>query len=302
MSLGNLRERLRRGDVLVGDGAWGTMLMERGLVPGAPPESFVLERPDAIREVARLYLDAGADLLTTDTFGASSLNLAAYGLADQALEINRRAVTLAREVARDRAYVSASVGPSARILAPLGDTEPEAVRAAFEQQIRAQLEAGADVVCVETMTDLGEARLAVEAARAVSREIPVIATMTFDRTPRGFFTIMGTSVEQAAGALEAAGADVLGSNCGQGIDAMLDVARAFRAVTDRPLIIQANAGLPESRSGALIYPETPDFMAARVAALIQAGVSIIGGCCGTTPGHVRATRQAVSASRARQTR
>ena len=295
MSLLPFRERLRRAEVLVGDGAWGTMLMARGLAPGAPPESFVLERPDTIREIARLYLEAGADLLTTDTFGATSLSLSAYGLADRADEINRRAVTLAREMAEGRAYVSASVGPSGRLLAPLGETAPEEVRAAFERQIRGLVEAGADLVCVETMTDLQEARLAVEAARGVSVEVPVMATMTFDRTPRGFFTIMGVSVAQAARTLEAAGADVLGSNCGQGIDAMVEVARAFREVTSLPLIIQANAGQPEIRRGALVYPETPDFMAARVGSLLEAGGSIIGGCCGTTPDHVRAIRAAATA-------
>jgi len=147
------------------------------------------------------------------------------------------------------------------------------------------------------MTDLQEARLAVEAARSVSSEVPVIAAMTFDRTPRGFFTIMGVSVAQAAGTLEAAGADVLGSNCGQGIDAMVEVARAFREVTSLPLIIQANAGQPEIHGGALVYPETPDFMAARVGSLLEAGVSIIGGCCGTTPDHIRAIRAAVTACR-----
>ena len=295
MSLLPFRERLQRAEVLVGDGAWGTMLMARGLAPGAPPESFVLERPDTIREIARLYLEAGADLLTTDTFGATSLSLSAYGLADRADEVNRRAVTLAREMAEGRAYVSASVGPSGRLLAPLGETAPEEVRAAFERQIRGLVEAGADLVCVETMTDLQEARLAVGAARGVSVEIPVMATMTFDRTPRGFFTIMGVPVAQAARTLEAAGADVLGSNCGQGIDAMVEVARAFREVTSLPLIIQANAGQPEIRRGALVYPETPDFMAARVGSLLEAGVSIIGGCCGTTPDHVRAIRAAATA-------
>jgi 5-methyltetrahydrofolate--homocysteine methyltransferase len=292
MPLPPFRERLRAGP-LVGDGAWGTMLMARGLAPGTPPESFALDRPEALRDVAREYLAAGAEILTTNTFGASRLNLASYGLADRADEINRRAVRLAREAAWGRAYVAASVGPTARLLAPLGDTEPEDVRHAFLRQVRAQVEAGADLVCIETMTDLREATLAVEAARTVSREIPVIATMTFDRTPRGFFTIMGVSITQAARALEAAGADVVGSNCGQGTAAMIDVARAFRTATALPLAIQPNAGLPQTRDGALAYPETPELMAAGVPDLLAAGVSILGGCCGTTPAHVRAIRQAV---------
>lgn len=300
MPLPPFRERLRRGDVLIGDGAWGTMLMARGLAPGTPPESFVLERPDAIREIARLYLEAGADLITTDTFGGTSLNLSGYGLADRDDEVNRRGVALVAEVAAGRAYVSASVGPSGRLLAPIGETPPEEVREAFGRQIRTLVEAGADLVCVETMTDLQEARLAVEAARAVSAQIPVIATMTFDCTPRGFFTIMGVPVVEAARTLEAAGADVLGSNCGQGIDAMVEVAQVFREATSRPLIIQANAGIPQTRQGALVYPETPDFMAARVGALLAAGVSIIGGCCGTTPEHICALRAAVTAQHRRE--
>lgn len=288
-----LLERLGRGDRLVGDGALGTMLMARGLTPGTPPEWFVLHRPDVLREIARAYADAGADLVTTDTFGASRLNLAAYGLAERAREINRTAVELVREAVAGRALVSASVGPTGRILAPVGETPSEEVRAAFEEQVSAQAAAGADLVCVETMTDLGEATLAVEAAKKVAPGLPVIATMTFDATPRGFFTIMGVTVAQAARGLAAAGADVVGSNCGNGIERMVEIARAFRGATALPLAIQANAGLPETREGRLVHPETPEFMAARVPALVEAGVSIVGGCCGTTPAHVRAIRRAL---------
>lgn len=286
-------ERLRRGDRLVGDGAWGTLLMARGLQPGTPPESFVLRQPDAIREIARSYLEAGADLITTNTFGASKLNLAAYGLAGHAGEINRTAVELAREAAAGRAFVSASVGPTGRLLAPAGDTEPAEVRAAFEEQIAALARAGADLVCIETMTDLTEAALAVEAARKVAPGLPVMATMTFDATARGYFTIMGVTVAQAARGLAAAGADVVGSNCGNGIERMVEIAREFRRATSLPLAIQANAGLPEAHAGGLVYPETPAFMSMRVGALLDAGVAIIGGCCGTTPEHVRAIRGAL---------
>jgi 5-methyltetrahydrofolate--homocysteine methyltransferase len=271
------------------------MLIARGLRPGTPPESFVLERPEAVREIARAYLDAGADLVTTDTFGATTLNLAAYGLAERADEINCTAVALVREAVGERALVSASVGPTGRLLAPAGDTEPREARAAFERQIDALAAAGADLVCIETMTDLVEATLAVEAARAVAPGLPVVATMTFDPTPRGFFTIMGVSVEQAARGLADAGADVVGSNCGNGTARMVEVAREFRRVTRLPLAIQANAGLPETRGGRIVYPETPAFMASNVAALIEAGVSIVGGCCGTTPEHVRAVREALAA-------
>ena len=200
-----------------------------------------------------------------------------------------------RRVAAGRAHVSASVGPTGKLLEPYGDTEPAEVEAAFERQISALVDAGADVICIETMTDLAEARLAVGAARSVSRDVPIIATMTFDRTPRGFFTIMGVDVEQACAGLAEAGADVVGSNCGNGTDTMVEIAAELVAHTDLPVIIQPNAGLPEVRGGELVYPETPAYMAERVPRLIDLGVRIIGGCCGTGPDHVRALRAAIDA-------
>jgi 5-methyltetrahydrofolate--homocysteine methyltransferase len=173
------------------------------------------------------------------------------------------------------------------------------VAAAFRVQITALVEAGVDIICIETMTDLTEATLAIQAAKQVSDSIPVMATMTFDRTPKGFFTIMGVDVERAAAGLAAAGADVIGSNCGNGIDNMVSVAAAFAEHSKLPLIIQANAGLPEMKGGQPVYSETPAYMAARVPQLLTTGVSIIGGCCGTTPEHTRAIRRAVDSYRAR---
>jgi 5-methyltetrahydrofolate--homocysteine methyltransferase len=150
-----------------------------------------------------------------------------------------------------------------------------------------------DLICIETMTDLAEASLAIRAAKEVSASIPVMSTMTFDQTPRGFYTIMGTTVEAAAAGLEEAGADLVGSNCGNGIETMVELARAFREHSALPLIIQSNAGLPEMKSGELVYRETPDFMAEKAKAMLGIGVSIIGGCCGTTPDHIRALREMV---------
>jgi 5-methyltetrahydrofolate--homocysteine methyltransferase len=294
-----LLARLRRGDVLVGDGAWGTELMKRGLPPGQPPEWFALERPDAIEEVARLYVAAGADLVTTDTFGGTSFRLELHGLGAERERINRQAVEAVKRSVGDRALVSASVGPSGRLLEPFGDISPDAVEAAFAEQIAVLASAGADVVCIETMGDLTEATRAVKAARAVAPRLPVMATMTFEPTPRGYFTVMGVSVEKAVAGLEAAGADVVGSNCGTGISDMVEVARQMVRATRRPLIIQPNAGLPESRDGQVVYRETPEAMAARVPELVELGVAIVGGCCGTTPEHTRAIRRAVDAWRAR---
>jgi 5-methyltetrahydrofolate--homocysteine methyltransferase len=289
----NLRERLASGDIIVGDGGWGTMIMQRGLKHGEAPESVNLLQPGILAEIAGLYLDAGAEIITTNTFGASTLRLQPSSLDDKADEINRTGVEIIRQAVGERAYVSASVGPTGKLIAPYGTTKPDEVYASFESQIRALLAAGPDMICVETMTDLQEAVLAVQAARSLSATIPIMATMTFDEKPRGFFTIMGVSVEKAASGLEAAGADIVGSNCGNGIEKMIKIAGAFKEHSALPIAIQANAGLPLMRDGQTVYPESPDFMAEKSAELLGMGVRIIGGCCGTSPDHIRALRKAV---------
>jgi 5-methyltetrahydrofolate--homocysteine methyltransferase len=286
----DIRARLARGEVILGDGAWGTLLMARGLAPGEPPERFNLDRSEVLEEIAALYLDAGAEIITTNTFGGSPLKLESVGLADRTEDINARAVAAVRRAVADRAYVSASMGPTGRLLRPFGDTEPARMTAAFERQAASLAAAGVDMFCVETMTDLDEATLAVAAIRAVAPRVPILATMTFERTRRGFFTVMGVSIRQAALGLQAAGADVVGSNCGFGIDTMVEIGREFRQHAGVPIAIQANAGLPVTSHGATVYPETPDQVAARVPDLLAAGVQIIGGCCGTTPAHIRALR------------
>lgn len=291
--MAGLIERLQNGDILVGDGAMGTMLFARGLKPGDCPESLNPTHPEILTEIAAAYLQAGADIIQTNTFGGSPLKLAAYGLDSQAHEINRRAVESVRKAVGHDALISGSCGPTGRILKPYGDADPEEVLAAYQLQTSTLIEAGVDIICVETMTALEEAVLAVTAARQCSAEIPIMATMTFDATPRGFFTIMGVTIELAAQALADAGANVVGSNCGNGIDKMVEIAAEFQKHTKRPLIIQSNAGLPVLEDGQVSYPESPEFMAARVPQLIESGVSIVGGCCGTTPEHIRAIADAV---------
>jgi len=295
--------RVRGGDILVADGAMGTLLFERGLEPGACPETFNLDHPDLLEEIATLYLEAGADIIQTNTFGGSPLKLATYGLQERAAEINRSAVAAVKKAIGGRAYMSGSCGPTGMMLKPYGDGDPGEVAVSFVQQTMALVDAGVDVLCIETMTDLTEAVLAVEAARvatnAADRTIPVMATMTFDKIPRGFFTIMGVDIPTAARALEKSGVDIIGSNCGNGIENMIEIAREFRAHTDLPIIIQSNAGLPRPQGDGVIYPETPEFMAEKAVELVEAGVSIIGGCCGTTPDHIRAIRSAVDAAQPR---
>jgi 5-methyltetrahydrofolate--homocysteine methyltransferase len=291
----NILKRLQRGEAIVGDGALGTMLMQRGLKHGEPPEMFNLNKPDILEEIAALYLKAGAEIVTTNTFGASPLRLKQFSLEDKTEEINRSAVEAVRRAVGDRAYVSASIGPSALMLKPLGDADPEEVFAAFQRQAQALLAAGPDMICIETMTDQAEASLAIKAVRSLDNSVPVMATMTFGETPRGFFTFMGTSVKDAAAAMEKAGANIIGSNCGEGIEKMIEIAREFRKLSRFPIAIQSNAGQPVKSETGLVYQETPDFVAAKAAELLNEGVQIIGGCCGTGPDHIRAIRKTVDA-------
>jgi len=288
-----LADRIARGDPLLLDGAMGTELLRQGLTPGECPELLNVTRPDVLEGIARAYVEAGADLILTNTFGGSTAKLAPYGLEQRMHELNEAGVCLARRAAGGRAYVAASCGPSGRLLKPYGDTDPDELLDGFRAQMECLLAAGVDALCIETTIDLNEALLLIRAARDASSDIPVTATMTFDPTPRGFVTVMGVTIEQAARRLPDAGADAVGSNCGNGIDHMVAIAREFRRHTDGPLIIQSNAGLPEIRDGLAVYAETPDFMAARIPELLDIGVTLIGGCCGTTPHHIHAFRNAL---------
>jgi 5-methyltetrahydrofolate--homocysteine methyltransferase len=291
--MAGLLERVKTGEILVADGAMGTMLYERGVNIHQCPERVNLTGPEILEEIARLYLEAGADIIQTNTFGASPLKLAKYSYDDRTEEIVGRAVKAVRDVVGDNAYVSGSCGPCARVLKPYGDTEPDEVYESFVRQMKAFAQAGVDVVCIETMTDISEAVLAVKAAKTISSATPVMATMTFDSTPRGFYTIMGVDVKTAAAELEKAGADLVGSNCGNGIEKMVEIAQGFRLCSRLPIIIQSNAGLPVMVKGRPVYRETPEFMADKAEGLISSGVSIIGGCCGTTPAHIAAIREVV---------
>lgn len=289
--------RIQQGEILVADGAMGSLLFGMGLRPGECPESVNLARPGMTEEIAKRYLEAGARIIQTNTFGGSRLKLSTYGLENETREINQAAVRAVRAAVGDHAYVSGSCGPSGCTLKPYGETAPEDAYESFRVQLEALLDAGVDLLCIETMTDLTEATLAIKAARSISETIPIIATMTFDPTPRGFFTIMGVDIKRAASGLEEAGADLVGSNCGNGSETMVAIAKEFRVHSRLPLVIQPNAGLPELKAGKAVYPETPEFMAEKAGQLVACGVSVIGGCCGTTPEHIRAIRAAVDPAR-----
>jgi 5-methyltetrahydrofolate--homocysteine methyltransferase len=287
------RERLAAGEILVGDGAMGTQLMARGMKPGDCPEAINLSHPEWLEEIGRGYAEAGADIVVSNTFGASPLKLALYELEDRLEEIVTAAIGALIRGADGAAVVSGCIGPCGELLKPYGSVDPAVMEAGFTRQARALAEAGVQAFSVETMSCLDEASYAVRAAKSVAPEVPVFATMTFNKTPRGYFTVMGIDIPGAATGLRAAGADIIGSNCGNGCEEFVGIARDFRKQDDGPLIIQPNAGLPEFEGGETVYRETPEFMAARAEQMMDLGVNVIGGCCGTTPAHIRAIRGAV---------
>jgi 5-methyltetrahydrofolate--homocysteine methyltransferase len=295
-AVGALSDRLAAKKILVSDGAWGTMLQAEGLEPGSCPELWNLEHPEKVRAVAASYANAGADIVLTNTFGGSAAVLARHGLADRVGELNAAGARLSLESASG-CVVAASIGPSGVFLEPLGHYSEDALQELFAEQIRAVTAAGVRVLCIETMVSVEEAACAVRAARLVESEtgtrLEVMATMTFDTTPGGFHTVMGVDPARAVEVLGTAGADVLGANCGNGIAGMVPLIREFRNLTDGPLLVQANAGLPEIEDGKAVYRESPEIMAARVPELVSAGATIVGGCCGTTPEHIAAIRRAV---------
>jgi len=284
-------DRIQAGEILIADGAMGTMLFQRGLKPGDCPEALNLSNPEILQEIAGLYLEAGAEIVQTNTFGGSPIKLAGYGLEHRTEDINKNAVFSVRKAVDGKAYISGSCGPCGQILKPYGDIESDQVFYSFKTQINALIEAGVDIICVETMTDLNEATLAIRAAKEILPSLPVMATMTFDPTPAGFYTIMGVDIKQAAEGLEEAGADLIGSNCGNGIENMIKIAREFKNVSNLPITIQSNAGLPKLDGLVPIYTETPEFVADKSRELFELGISVVGGCCGTTPDHIRAIRQ-----------
>jgi 5-methyltetrahydrofolate--homocysteine methyltransferase len=293
----------KEGRILVSDGAWGTFLYLKGLGKGQCPELWCSSRPADVRDIASSYLSAGADMVETNSFGGTRIRLASAGLAGRAGELNEAAARLSREAAGSRAsggpaWVLGSMGPTGKMLV-MGDVTPEEMGAAFGEQALALARGGADALCVETMSDAEEAAIAVRAAKKATG-LEVICTFTFDRTAQGYFrTMMGLSPEEAAAAALDAGADIVGTNCGNGFAGMIEVVRAMRpAARGAPIMVQANAGLPTNVDGVDTYPESPQDMAALVPALLDAGASVVGGCCGTTPAHIAAIRKAVDEYRA----
>lgn len=282
-----LVEQLVQEKPVMTDGAWGTQLQQRGLAPGESPDAWNLTHPDRVEAVARSYVEAGSRVILTNTFQANRLVLERHGLATQVEEINRAGVRISRCVARGRACVFASMGPSGKLLVT-GEVSEAELREVFAEQAKALAAGGADALVIETMGDLEEAKLALAGAQETG--LPVVVSMVFDSGKNKDRTMMGTTPEEAAVALTAAGADVIGANCGQGIEYYLPLARRLAAATSLPIWIKPNAGSPELVGLETIYQTTPEQFAGAAPDLIRAGVVFLGGCCGTTPAFIRALR------------
>jgi 5-methyltetrahydrofolate--homocysteine methyltransferase len=285
---------LKRAGPVLADGAMGTMLFEAGLQFGDPPEAWNLEHPDRVRAIHRAYLDAGSQIILTNTFGGNRFRLGMHNLQAKVPELNRAAVEIAREAAKEaggRALVAGDIGPSGGILLPVGEMQFAEAVAGFAEQAAALVAGGADVIWIETMSDLEEVRAAIEGVRQASARLPIIASMTFDT--RGH-TMMGVTPEEAVRALSGWGAAAVGGNCGNGPDEILAVVQKMRAAAPGVVLVaKANAGLPELQNGRAVYRAGPKVMADYALAVSAAGAHIVGACCGSTPDHVRAMAEAL---------
>ena len=288
---------LKTGKILVSDGAWGTFLYQRGLKAGECPDEWSLSHPGVVKEIAISYIEAGADMVETNSFGANRFKLQHYGLQDKVSEINEAAARLSREAAGDDRYVIGSIGPTGKLLL-MGDVTEEALYDCFREQALALEKGGADAVCIETMSDGDEAVQAIKAAKE-NTGLEVIATFTFDKTPQGEYrTMMGLKPTEAVRRALEAGAGIVGTNCGNGMERMIDIVKEIRvAFPGAFILVHANAGLPVLVDGKDTFPETPEIMASYIPAMLQAGTNIIGGCCGTTPAHIQAICRKLRAGR-----
>jgi 5-methyltetrahydrofolate--homocysteine methyltransferase len=285
---------LDRGGQALADGAMGTMLFDQGLESGGSPELWNLEHPDRVEAIHRGYLEAGADLILTNTFGGNRFRLALHGLEARVAEFNRAGAQLARQAAQglgDHAVVAGDIGPSGGILEPLGDLAYAAAVDGFAEQARALIEGGVDVMWIETMSDLEEVHAAIDGVRRVSTTVPLLTTMTFDT--RGH-TMMGVTPEQAIEALHGWGAAAVGGNCGNGPDEILEVIEKMRRHAPMVrLVAKANAGIPAWKNGRAAYGAGPEEMAAYATAVAERGAWLIGACCGSTPAHLQAMATAL---------
>jgi 5-methyltetrahydrofolate--homocysteine methyltransferase len=260
--------------------------------PGECPEEWNLTHPDEVLDIAKSYIEAGADMIETNSFGGTKFKVEKYRLGDKVFELNKAAAEISRKAAGDK-FVLGSVGPTGKILM-IGDVTEEELYEAFKEQVKGLEAGGVDAIMIETMTDLDEARLAIQAAKE-NTNCEVFCTMTFEKTVNGEFrSMMGISPTDMVNTIIDAGADLIGANCGNGIADMIGIVEEIRKSNKEiPVLVHANAGMPVYKDGETVFPETPDEMSELVPKIIAAGANIIGGCCGTTPDHICRVREMV---------
>jgi 5-methyltetrahydrofolate--homocysteine methyltransferase len=283
--MGKILDELKSGKILISDGAWGTFLQAKGLQPGECPEEWNITHADDVLDIAKSYIDAGSDMVETNSFGGSKYKLANYGLQEKVFELNKAAAEISRKAATNK-YVLGSIGPTGKILM-MGEVTSVDLYEAFKEQAMALEAGGADAIMIETMTDMEEAVQAIKAAKE-NTACEIFCTMTFDKTIQGDFrTMMGVSPADMVEQIIDAGAELIGANCGNGSKDMIGIVKEIRKTNqDIPILIHANAGAPMYKDGETVFPESPDEMCTYAQGLINAGANIIGGCCGTTPAHI----------------
>jgi methionine synthase I (cobalamin-dependent) len=292
-----LLTRLRAGEVFLADGATGTMLQGQGLETGRVPETWLFEQPDRILALHRSYIEAGADLILTCSFGGTRYRLENEGLADRVIDVNRRAAELAREAAgeaaRESAFVVGDMGPTGQLLAPLGPLTREAVANAYAEQATGLSKGDVDLLLIETMSDLGEAQAAIEGIRRVT-DLPIACTFSFDTHGRTMMGLKPETVAQKIGPL----VDIVGANCGRAPAEFLDFMQAMRGAAPHAILwAKPNAGLPRIVDDRVVYDASPEYMGQIARQLREAGAQVIGGCCGTTPAHIAAMAIALNKRR-----
>ncbi len=285
------KKTLDEKKVLVADGAWGTEIAKNEISRGQYPEILNLTHPEIIEDIARKYVEAGADIILTNTFGGNAFKLKKYGVEEKIVEINKRGVELSLKFA-NKTIVFASIGPTGQLLEPYGDMSEKDAELCFRQQAKILIDSGADGIVIETMSDIREALCALRGVKSITDK-PVVVSITFNKNPSGYKTIMGTTPEECATLIEKNGATAVGANCGFGIEDFITIAKEIKSSVALPVWLKPNAGIPRLVSGKTVYPDTPQHMASFVPHLIETGASVIGGCCGTTPEYISEIAQAV---------
>ena len=284
---------MARNRIVIFDGAMGTVLMASGLGPGESPELWNIEKPSLVMKIHRQYYEAGAQVVHTNTFGANQFKLADRGLSDKMRLLNMEAAKIARKACPEGKFVAGDLGPTGKLLKPIGDMSAEAAEDGYHKQADALFKGGVDLISIETMFSLEEALCALRGAKKLGNVL-VSVSLTYNRTKKGFFTMMGEGVEKAVSTLEGAGADIIGANCTLGSKDMIELTKELRAATTCPILIQPNAGQPKTRSGITTYKQTPSEFASDAKQIRAAGANMIGGCCGTNAEFIRELARAVA--------